>query len=63
MSENLNEIRFRLKSLRIQQGLSLQELAQRRFQACYAGPVRQLPSADGDAPVLGTMKNPPAKLR
>ena len=29
MSENLNEIRFRLKSLRIQQGLSLQELAQR----------------------------------
>lgn len=33
------------------------------FQACYAGPVRQLPSADGNAPVLGTMKNPPAKLR
>ena len=49
MSENLNEIRFRLKSLRIQQGLSLQELAQRTglskstLQRYETGGIRNLP--------------------
>lgn len=52
MSENLNEIRFRLKSLRIQQGLSLQELAQRTglskstLQRYETGGIRNMPKLE-----------------